>query len=159
MSETIDINRARAEIERMKAELRQIQEPPSAADAEAMEAARIRADAVYAMHGERAPYPIAGETPLVYRRRMVNGLKQHSPRYRDEPMHGLGPVAIEAVEAQVYQDAADAHSERPGLLVAHKTRDESGRTITRWYGDPACWMDHFTLRGVCGVILRDPPQR
>ena len=159
MSETGNINRARAEIDRMKAELRRIQEPPGAADAEALEAAHVKADAIYCMHGERAPLPIAGESPLQFRRRMLNGIKQHSPRYRDEPVFGLGPVAIEAVERQVYQDAADASGDKPGFLVAHKERDESGRTITKWYGDPACWMGHFTLPGAVGYIVRDPPQR
>jgi hypothetical protein len=37
-----------------------------------------------------------------------------------------------------------------------KERDESGRLVTRSYGDPMSWMRHFMGNGASGSINRKP---
>lgn len=52
-------------------------------DAAALSAAQVRADAMMAQLGRRASPPIAGETPLDYRRRMLKDIAPYAPQFKD----------------------------------------------------------------------------
>jgi hypothetical protein len=70
--------------------------------------AQSRADSVYGLFGKRAPPFQSGEGYDSYRRRLVTGLRQHSPDWKDVKMSELPVKAFEAAEKAIYADAAVA---------------------------------------------------
>ena len=50
--------------------------------------------------------------------------------------------AIALADPAVVMRYLDMHPQ-PGQLVAHKTTDASGRTITKYHGDPRAWRRQF----------------
>jgi hypothetical protein len=70
---------------------------------------------------------------------------KHSKQFKGANLAKVhDPNAFEVVEQQIYADAMSEATHpttfRPGELRAVATPDASGRTITRYFGDPgACW--------------------
>ncbi len=154
---------------RMLAQIRDLQDQIAAAqrerttgDIEEMQAAQLRADAVGALFGERVPSPTVNDDVVSYRRRLLTKFQRHSPRYKDAQISRYDPAAVASAEEVIYADAVKAArngaAEKPGVMVAHKHRDASGREITEWHGDPMAWMQHFMAPGVVGSVI-DPRRR
>jgi len=108
--------------------------------------AQARADSAYHAHGKRAPAPMQGETLLAYRQRLAAGLQAHSDEVKDINIRSIKDSAtLEFIEKRVYQDAATAANKAatavsPGMLMKQVRKDETGRQITEYGGDPmACW--------------------
>jgi len=108
---------------------------------------QAEADAAYRQLGEpAAPPPLDGEWLPHYRKRLLQPLQQHSPDWKgaelpsDERVLNIAQKQI--LEAARHEAVAPTNIP-PGQLVERRTRDESGRMISRFYGDPAAWMDQF----------------
>lgn len=119
----------------------------SDADYSALADAQARADSVYLAFGKSAPHPMRGETPLAYRVRLLNGVKEHSPVYKGVALDKVAiadSTTLDAIEPQIYADA-EAVARSP-LTVA----DGELRCITKqvgahihktFVGQPAAWMN------------------
>lgn len=129
-------------------------------EAAALAQAQTRADSVMAQLGGRASPPIAGETPLEYRRRMLRDIAPYAPQFKNSRFGSLDHASVEVIEPRVYADATNAaHAAadaRPGVLVPFEERDVSGRLITKFHGDIAAFLAPFTLNGQSGRINRFP---
>jgi hypothetical protein len=113
-------------------------------------AAQIKANRVANAYGDSAPPPLAGESLLDYRARLASVYKKFSRSFKDSDLHKIGdPSAMSGIEDAIYNDAMaearhpTAASLKPGQLRAVGTQDASGRTITKYYGDIAAFMDQF----------------
>lgn len=111
--------------------------------------AQARADGVYIQFGKQAPAPMAGETPLAYRVRLLNGVKDHSKTYKDVALDKIAiadKAAFEAMEPQIYHDA-EIVARSPATVPVGELRcierKEGGHTIRDWVGEPAAWMNQF----------------
>jgi hypothetical protein len=108
-------------------------------------AAQARAEETYASFGEEAPSALQGEDLTSYRIRLLSPFKQHSPKYKDSDLSKVGdPGVFSSVEASIYTAASrsrnDSQNFRPGELREIRRRDQTGRTLTSFAGDPmACW--------------------
>lgn len=123
--------------------------PLSDADWHEMHAIQYRADAVYGAFGGniKAPRPLDGETPPNYRRRLAEGLKKHSPLWKDMDLYtAVNDAALANVELAIYNDAMQV-ARNPqlgeGELREHKRVLPSGHTSTEFYGKPSAWMQQF----------------
>jgi hypothetical protein len=136
--------------------------PPSAVERDALAAAQMRADAVAAHLGTTATPPIAGESSLQYRKRVLTPVAARSERFKgasSASLAGLDAATLGPVEDIVYADAIAAakrpENYAPGELRAVAERDTAGRLITKFYGDIGAWMAPFTLQGASVRINRD----
>ena len=149
----------RARLEAMEA---RISRPTPPAERDAIEAAKIRFDTMMAPLGVRAPDPTPGQSADDYRRNRLRDAAEHSPRFAGEQFHGASPTVIAEMEGKVYQDIQQNVRAKadgtPGVLVARKARDVSGREITTYIGDPLTWMSPFMHRGASGCFNRNPPK-
>ncbi len=136
-----------AERDRIGAQLRDLQNRVNAIqrerngfEIEEMRRVQARANSIMALHGERARDPSLGETPLHYRAALAQELAEHSASYKSANLRGYDAQSVAAAEDVIYNDAVQAARNTakatPGLLVSERYRDESGRMITRWNGDP-----------------------
>ena len=122
--------------------------PLTDADYDAMAAEQARADSIFAAHGERAPRPLLGETPLAYRRRLVKSLQSHSTRWKDTNLTAIADSAtLNIIQDQVYADAKDAARHpsnipagqlipvvRPDSMTGHKITEFRGsRSFVRQF--------------------------
>jgi hypothetical protein len=130
------------------------------ADVDALAAAQHRADSVMAPFGERASPPIAGETPLDYRRRLLAKIAPRSPEFKNSRFGSLDAGTLPVIEERVYTDAANAArtaaDATAGVLVPFEERDRTGRVITKYRGDIAAFLAPFTLNGCSGHFNRTP---
>ena len=133
--------------------------PLSDADWHEMHAIQARADSVYGAFGanSRAPRPMDGETPPNYRRRLMEGLKKHSPMWKDIDLYvAINDSALGNVETAIYNDAMQMARNpvlEEGELRPHKRVLESGHTSVEFYGKPSSWINHFAgNRRVIGGI-------
>ena len=137
----------KARLDEMEARLR----PLSHADRDQLSAAQARADGVMQLFGKQANAPLAGETPISYRKRLADSLKKHSSDLKDVRMDSLDGRAFDLVEERIYADARSAAlnpAEAPmGRLIPQVRRDSAGREITSFTGDPMAWMQHFMSGG------------
>lgn len=99
-----------------------------------------RADTVYQMLGERAPLSIPGESPISYRRRLADGLRKYSPRWKEHAIHdSLTGASFDHIEKGIYDDAL-LYAKKPhegegfGKLIEVK-RVENGKTYCEFFGD------------------------
>jgi hypothetical protein len=131
------------------------------ADAEALDAARVRADGIAAMHGERAVLPNLGEEPLAYRNRLLKQFTKHSKDFKGENLVVASEATLKVVEDRVYHDAAEAARQhgRAGILVPETITDESGRKITKYHGDPMAWLQFFHTGAQVGHVVRPDPTK
>lgn len=67
--------------------------------------AQARADEVYSAFGKRAPKAQLGESLAGYRKRLITGLKQHSPEWKDVKLSDVPSTMIDMAERRVYADA------------------------------------------------------
>jgi hypothetical protein len=122
---------------------------PPAGDPQEFRQAQAKADVVAHAYGDAAaPAPLAGERLHDYRVRLLSKYQVHSKAFRDSNLYKIGdPTALSGVEDCIYNDAMaalrDPSTFGPGELRAIKSKDATGREITRYHGDPnACW-DRF----------------
>lgn len=109
-------------------------------------AAKARADTVYQQYGERAPEPLSYETPRQYRTRLAGRLQQHSPRCRAIRLDNIDGPVFDEVERVIYEEAsarAGAENAAAGRLIPIQNRDDAGRKVTRFEGDPMAWLGAF----------------
>jgi hypothetical protein len=131
---------------------------PTPGDLAALDKAQSRADSVANYFGEKASAPVPGETPLAYRRRQLDTLRQHSPKFKDKAFANAPADALEMIEEQVYADAIaaaiDPRNIPAGTLRAVSERDAAGRLVTRYFGDNAAWMAPMMAGGQVGTVNR-----
>ncbi|VWD20702.1 NUDIX hydrolase [Burkholderia contaminans] len=148
----------RAHIKRMDGTLSTLTKPLSAEDRDALASAQMRADSVMQMFGQNATAPLHGESPIEYRRRLASKLAPHSSEMKGVKLDALDGAAFKLVEDRIYADAQTAAlnpaSAPAGRLIPIISRDEAGRQITRFSGDIAAWMQHFTAPGVVCKLNR-----
>ncbi|KVK89909.1 NUDIX domain-containing protein [Burkholderia sp. MSMB1498] len=148
----------RAQIQRMDGTLSTLVKPLSVEDRDALASAQMRADSVMQMFGQNATAPLHGESPIDYRKRLASKLASHSPDMKGVKLDALDGAAFKVVEDKIYADAQVAArnpaSAPAGRLIPIVSRDEAGRQITRFAGDIATWMQHFTSPGVVCKLNR-----
>ncbi|MGU7839400.1 NUDIX domain-containing protein [Burkholderia sp. AW33-5] len=148
----------RAQIKRMDGTLSTLTKPLSAEDRDALATAQMRADSVMQMFGQNATAPLHGESPIDYRRRLASKLASHSAEMKGVKLDALDGAAFKLVEDRIYADAQTAAmnpaAAPAGRLIPIVSRDEAGRQITRFTGDIASWMQHFTAPGVVCKLNR-----
>jgi cell division septum initiation protein DivIVA len=158
MSEAEELRRRLAALEREVAAGKSITRD----DVDAMTQAQIRADSIGSMLGFRVPAPNLNETPMAYRKRLLEKFKQHSPNFKNAHMASIQDCALPLVENQVYADAQAASRTiadgRPGELFPYQERDIAGRLVTKFQGDNLAWMQHFMRGGNVGRIDREMSQ-
>ena len=124
--------------ERMDA-LEKAVKPEPRTDAEEAEMAEEqgRMDSVYTAFGKRAPAPLLGEKAVNYRRRLAEGLKQHSKTWGSVDLSGLTPDVLKVAADQIRNDAVTAAASpvvEDGTLISRVERSPAGHTITRFIG-------------------------
>ena len=112
--------------------------------------AQAKADSVYASFGKSASRPLAGESLLDYRKRMLRGLKSYSDAYKDVNIGSIKDAKLLAIaEKQIFADAIAASRASVdafgGALVELHEKDRAGRTITKFRGPMSAWLDDFKV--------------
>jgi chemotaxis protein histidine kinase CheA len=119
----------------------------SDADRVALAEIQARADGVANAFGDRAPGPLAGETPVNYRRRLAAKFKPHSSDWKDRDLSVVPDSMLDVAEKAIYADAerVAAHPAdiAPGTLREIVKHDRTGRRISEFVGSPSAWMDQF----------------
>lgn len=109
-------------------------------------AAQSRAESAYRAIGDAAGAPpfMNSERLHGYRCRLLKPLQPRSTKFKDADLTKIhDPSAFDAIEAQVYADAAKASMRNEGPLHAVTTLDAANRPITKYFGgDGSCW-DRF----------------
>lgn len=122
----------------------------SDADVNALADAQEKADAVASAFGERSIRPMAGETPINYRRRIASKYRDHSPDWKGVDLAALPDAALAVAEKAIFADAiraADEGASAPnGGLVRITKSDDTGRRYYEYRGSPSAWMDGFAMR-------------
>ena len=141
-----------AEINALKAQLGKVSKMPTIEERNEISKARRRADSAYSALNRDVPEVLPGESPLAYRRRLADGLKDLSPTLKSANIDALPGDVFGLTEERIYQDAAEAAKSpanlKPMELRAHKYMDEAtGHTITEYHGDPIAWMQTFMAPG------------
>jgi hypothetical protein len=138
-----------SEIQRLQSQIDALkrQGAPPIGDKRDFISAQTRAESVYQAFGDSAPPPLAGETAHSYRQRLVQGVQQHSPQYRNVNLAGCNPSILNGFEDAIYNDAqahaSDSSRFRPGQMHPIVINDGAGRPITKYIGHQgACW-DQF----------------
>jgi hypothetical protein len=102
---------------------------------------QARFDSVLSNFGKQAPRPLEGESPRMYRVRLLNDLKRYHPELKNANLRAAGPMEnLDVLEKCIF-DSAIAEAKRPtmdlpedGGLRAIKRFDESGRQVTEYVG-------------------------
>ena len=113
------------ELQRLRAEVRRLERqaeteakrmsPITEADERTMLSMQSRADEAYTAAGRRAPPPLGHERPDEYRRRLADGVKSYSDRWREANLNVVADdTALSVIEEQIYADAA-SHGRTAGL--------------------------------------------
>lgn len=144
----------------LEAQVKGLYREPSFDDANAIAETRARADATYqAVTGRPASAPLPGESPISYRKRMADGLRKFSTKFKEERVDSLSGAAFEIVEGQIYADAMAA-AKRPENLPPGQLRkiirNDSGHTVTEYMGDPKAAWRNFMTGAVMGIELKKP---
>jgi hypothetical protein len=149
----------RQQVDQLQRQVRALQSPRPESERDALAKAQHRFDSVAALFGARASEPALGESSVSYRKRLAASLQQHSPELKDARLDAADLPTLTALEDRIYGDAVAAArggKVPAGQLREVKERDESGRLVTRSYGDPMSWMQHFMGNGASGSINRKP---
>ncbi|WP_455387432.1 hypothetical protein [Petrachloros mirabilis] len=133
---------------------------PSFEDRNALAEIRARADATYqAVTGRPASEPLPGEAPIAYRKRMADGLRKFSAKFKEQRVDALTGPAFDLVEGQIYADAQQA-AKRPDILPKGQlrsiTRNDSGHVITEYIGDAEAAWAPFTQGASVGIRMTKP---
>jgi hypothetical protein len=109
-------------------------------DKHAFADSQMRADAAYQAWGKQAPYALHGETLRSFRVRLLSALKAHSKVYKDSDLAMIADEnAFSNIERAILADSIAASSTPAAAgapLRKVTTRNDSGHTITKFYGDP-----------------------
>ncbi len=150
----------RGKIAAMQAQMNNLYREPSFEDRNALAATRARADSVYqAVAGRPASEPLPGESPIAYRKRMADGLRKFSAKFKSEEIGGLSGAAFDIVESQIYADAqaaAKTPEVTPKGQLRAITRNDSGHIITEYIGDADAAWAPFTQGSAAFVKLNKP---
>ena len=152
----------RGKLAALESQIGALYKEPSFEDRNALAEARARADATYqAVTGRPASEPLPGEAPIAYRKRMADGLRKFSEKFKAERVDALSGSAFEVIESQIYADAAVA-AKRPDILPAGQlrqiTRNDSGHVVTEYIGDAEAAWAPFS-RGASMSIRLTKPER
>ena len=119
----------------------------SDADYSALADAQARADGVYRAFGKSAPQPMRGETPLAYRVRLLNGVKDHSPAFKGVALDKVALAdlaAFDSIEPQIYADA-EVVARSPATVGEGElrciTKHVGAHIFNEYVGSPAAWMN------------------
>lgn len=152
------MSRTDTELQLMLSRMRRV---PTSEERNQLAEARKRADGVYAALGREMPDCLPGESPLAYRQRLADGLKDTSGPLRRANLAGLPQGAFEVTEQRIYQDAATAAKTGNGIprgtIRPHTYQDETGHNITEYFGDPVAWMSPF-MSGGAKLRVRRPEE-
>ena len=116
------------------------------------------ADAVYALHGKRAPEPEPNERADRYDERLTVPLQKFSDAFKGIDYASLRENARKPIREHILRDAAHAadHPDVPeGELREIRRADSSGRVISTFHGSPSAWLGEFKLEKQIAKI-RDP---
>ncbi|MBX8634781.1 MAG: hypothetical protein KHF84_09815, partial [Thermoplasmata archaeon] len=147
----------KAQIAEMDKRLGKLYTEPSFEDRNAIAEARNRADSVYqALTGQPASQPLPGEPPLSYRKRLADGLRKFSDKFKNERLDSLSGTVYDEIESRIYADAQEAI--RSPSIVAHGelrpiTEDFMGHKRTRYVGDPRAAWERFEFGAVRDAAL------
>ena len=147
----------------MQAQMNNLYREPSFEDRNALAATRARADSVYqAVAGRPASEPLPGESPIAYRKRMADGLRKFSAKFKGEEIGGLSGAAFDIVESQIYADA-QAAAKTPEVMPKGQlraiTRNDSGHIITEYVGDASAAWDQFAYGSIIPMSIQNPEKR
>lgn len=82
-----------------------------------------------------------------------------SPTLQKTKFMSLSPRALSVIEDVALKEAKQ-NAATSGRLFMHKSkRDDSGRRITTYEGDPSAWMNHFKSTGYVAHINKDAGMR
>ena len=144
----------------LEAQVKGLYREPTFEDSNALAEARSRADAAYqAVTGRPASNPLPGESPIAYRKRMADGLRKFSAKFKEERVDSLAGSAFEIVEAQIYADAMVAAKQPENLppgQLRKIVRNDSGHMVTEYTGDPKAAWRNFSTGATLPIRLRDP---
>src|SRR5208337_5006219 len=121
----------RAAVATVNERLNRMNRELTSSEKDELAAAQGRADALAQYFGERASAPLAGETPISYRRRLAAKYQKHSVEFKDVKLDSLEGVTFKAIEDRIYADAQTASAsptiQLPGRLIPHVRTDQAGR--------------------------------
>ena len=112
--------------------------------------AQAKCDSVLAAFGKSASRPLQGENLLAYRKRLLRGLQAYSDSYKDISLASIKDGNLLALaEKQIFADALNA-AKSPSMFAADQLieineKDRAGRTITKFKGAMAAWLDDFKV--------------
>ncbi len=133
-------------------------QPLSNDDRDALSAAQARADSLAQMYGDSVTAPLHGESPLAYRKRLVEKFKKHSAEFKETRLDSIEGPAFDLIEDRIYADAATASMAssniKEGQLIPVVTRDQSGRMITEYRGDIEGFLRPFKAPAVKANFVR-----
>jgi 8-oxo-dGTP pyrophosphatase MutT (NUDIX family) len=122
--------------------------------------AQMKADSVYSAMGQSAPRPLAGESPLAYRRRTIAGVQKHSKTFKDSDLKLFDAATLKAVGETVFNDAVSAANSPNGQSAGIRYRDTktpAGHTIRTPVGQIGSFLDQFRAQSKAAV-LKHPSQ-
>jgi hypothetical protein len=148
--------RENAELKRriadMDARMTRMLRPLSADDRDELARVQKRADSLAQMFGDSITPPLAGETPIEYRKRMAAKFQKYSDSTKGIKIEALDEKSFGVIEDRIFGDAqaaAASPSNVPeGKLFAIKSQDAAGRTITQYHGSPKAWLKPFMAKSV-----------
>lgn len=114
--------------------------------------AQARADEAYQPWGRAAPRPMDGESLLQYRRRLLEGVQEHTA-YKEVNLRAIAAdaAAFGVIEGQIISEAAKVGrspaSVPDGELREVRRSSGSGHQITEFIGDPRSWMSAHAPNG------------
>lgn len=157
--ENADLKRRIAE---MDARMTRLMQPLSANDRDELALIQKRADSLAQMFGDSITPPLAGETPIEYRKRMAAKFQKYSDSTKGIQIEKLDSASFNVIEDRIYTDAQSASTAAEAmpagrLFPVHST-DRAGRTITKYHGDPKAWMAPFMAKGL-SVRIADSATR
>lgn len=147
-----DSDKRAAENEELRKQVAELQQrvPKAMTDADfgQMAELRSRADSVYSALGKlSAPAPMHAETSTSYRIRLLKGIVEHSPAYKEVALDKIAAADVGAlgpIEERIYSDAmsfAKSPSTVPnGELRVVERRSPSGHIVREFVGEPVSWM-------------------
>lgn len=109
-----------------------------------------RADQVLVLFGKSAPRALHGESPIDYRVRLLNMLKEHSPTFKGvslEKVAAADSTALAPIEDTIMADAQRVGTSPTtvpeGELRCISRRMPSGHMMNEYVGQPRSWMNQF----------------
>ncbi len=119
----------------------------SAEHSDAIASAYVRADSVYSIWGMRPTPAMSHESVRDYEGRLARPLQQYSKEFGAVDLRKLDDPTFKGVISRIYADAV-TESRNPDLytegLREIQTRDQTGRLITSFKGQPRAWLSEFT---------------